>query len=518
MSQDTQDSLPIEIDNFVSPNAAIAVDSDDGMDLEMDALVAQENADADDYARDMAEREAATAVEAPTMDFADIASESATNAAVQGSGSLADGTMRAVGFSNAQGYVTALANGVKRATADSYLATLKLAYGYNGAQLGALKVTIIPETVLPVGAGIVHAATGPDIFSRGYKAPGTQVAAPTSVVAVITPGTLIANLLQDRKGKIFGAGRADRRATHRSRTELVAALETIGRTDLAPRLKTSKAQFGEVMRSLNAPGQKMKAWNVTRADLKKACQEWPEDLASRWCVGVLDGTDALGSLGDKVLIADLTEANEIRFVGGSDTLRQTVTEAFTSRIGEQTYNATDILNWFRRVMSEEFHMVQWASFMFIPGNEDQTVPVVAFVNAMRPVMSRSIGEIDAVTGEGLLNGLAEGLHDELCEISDRYDLACDLARKRDRAKLLKANPAASDVELELCERRAVVLPEAATALVRALSEKADKVQGYETMLGSDAVKPVRALLASLRATIEPLCDSTSAMAAVIELD
>jgi hypothetical protein len=436
----------------------------------------------------------------------------------QVSGSLADGTMRAVGFSTAEGYVTALANGVKRATADSYLATLRLAYGYNGAQLGALKVTIIPEVALPVGPGIVHMPTGPDIFSKGYKAPGTQVATEAAVVAVITPGTLIANLLQDRKGKIFGAGRADRRATHRTRAELVAALETIGRADLAPRLKTSKAQFGEVMRSLNAPGQKMKAWNVTRADVRKACQEWPADLASRWCVGVLDGTDSLGSLGDKVLIADLTEANEIRFIGGSDTLRQKVTEAFTARIGEQTYNATDILNWFRAVMTSEFHMVQWASFMFIPGNEEQTGPVCAFVNALRGVMSRSIGEIDAVTGEGLLHGLAEGLSDEISEIEERYELACDLARKRDRAKLLKANPAASDVELELCERRAVVLPEAATSLVRALNEKADKVKGYETMLGTEVVKPVRDAIASLRATLEPLCDSTSAMAAVIELD
>jgi hypothetical protein len=110
------------------------------------------------------------------------------------------------------------------------------------------------------------------------------------------------------------------------------------------------------------------------------------------------------------------------------------------------------------------------------------------------------------------------LSDEISEIEERYELACDLARKRDRAKLLKANPAASDVELELCERRAVVLPEAATSLVRALNEKADKVKGYETMLGTEVVKPVRDAIASLRATLEPLCDSTSAMAAVIELD
>jgi hypothetical protein len=356
-------------------------------------------------------------------------------------------------------------------------------------------------------------------MARG-ETPATVVpATPATPVAVaaITPGTLIASLLQDRSGKIFSAGRSDRRATHRGRTEIVQALGTVGRGDLAPRIKTNKAQFGEVMRGLNAPGLRMRAWNVTRRDVQKQGQEWPADLASRWCVGVLDGTDALGSLGEKVLIADLLTSNEIRFTGGNDAMHQKVSEAFAARMGDQTYNATDLLNWFRSLMQEEFHAVQLAGMIFVPGNAEATGPVCALVNALRPVLSRSIVEIDAVTGQGLFQGLAEGLQDEISEVSDAYDLACDLARKRDRAKVLKATPNASEADLELAERRAVVLPEAATSLLRRLNEKSDKVQGYETLIGSDYMAPVRAMIADLRAKIEPLCDSTASMAANIEL-
>lgn len=356
--------------------------------------------------------------------------------------------------------------------------------------------------------------------ARGVQAPAPVAANPApqaTVVAAVTPGTLIAALLQDRNGKIFSAGRADRRATHRSRTEVVAALASIGRADLAPRLKTNKAQFGEVMRGLNAPGLRMRAWNVTRRDVQKAGQEWPADLASRWCVGVLDGTDALGSLGEKVLIADLLENNEIRFTGGNDTMHQKVNEAFAARMGEQTYNATDLLNWFRKTM-EEFYAVQFAGMIFVPGNAEATGPVCAFVNAMRPVLSRTIAEIDAVSGQGLIDGLAQGLLEEIEEIEAAYELHCDLARKRDRAKVLKATPNASEADLELAERRAVVLPEAAGSILRRINEKSDKVRGYETMLGTDALRKVRALMADLRAKVEPLCDGTSAMAAAIELD
>lgn len=512
--------IPDFIELDMTPAQAVADASDDnGIDLELDALPVAEPVS---EAQAMLDARDDGNPQPPAPDFADIAAESSANASVASAGSLNAGSMAYVGFTTAEGYVTALAHGVKQATADSYKSTLRSRYGYTDEQIAALTVSIIPESDLPVGPGIVHMPTGPSIFDlpraqrTGLPVAQAEPATP-AVVAAITPGTLIANLLRDRNGKIFSTGRADRRATHRSRAELVAALATVERTDLAPRIKTNKAQFGEVMRGLNAPGLRMRAWNVTRRDVQKQGQEWPEDLASRWCVGVLDGTDALGSLGEKVLIADLLETNEIRFTGGNDAMRQKVSEAFTARIGDQVYNATDLLNWFRRVMLEEFHAVYLAGMIFVPGNVEATAPVCGMIRALKPVMSRQIVEIDAVTGEGLLAGLAEGLQDEIQEIQDAYDLACDLARKRDRAKVLKATPNAAEADLELAERRAKVLPEAAGSLLRRINEKTDKVNGYETMLGSDVIKPVRDMIKSLRETIEPLCDSTSAMAANIEL-
>jgi hypothetical protein len=552
MTQDT-DMAPnlIEINNFVSPNAANDAPDDTGMDLEMDFPVAAvEVMDALAAHAPVATipngwTVAETGTETPVVvdalpveidsgttleaDLTTIAAQGTANALGQASGSLAAGTMRGVGFSNAQGYVTALANGVKQGTADLYKRTLASTYAYTAEQIAALTITIIPEGDLPVSMNpvVIDARVNGviPVFNRATRqaqqaALPTQTTTPetTAIQAAITPGTLIANLLQDRSGKIYLVGRSDRRATHRTRTELVAALSTVARADLAPRLKTSKAQFGEVMRGLNAPGLRMRAWNVTRRDVQKAGQEWPADLASRWCVGVLDGTDALGSLGEKVLIADLLVNNEIRFTGGNDAMHQKVNEAFSARIGEEVYNATDVLNWFRRMMQDEYHTVSVASGIFVPGNAEQTATVSAMVAALRPVMSRSIVEIDAVTGQGLLMGLAEGLADEVSEIAEAFDTAQEKARDRDRAKLLKATPNASQDEIDLAMARAVVLPEAAATFVRRLNDKTDRVTGYEFMIGTDLVKPVRAAIAALRAKVEPLCDATSLMGANIELD
>jgi hypothetical protein len=88
-----------------------------------------------------------------------ISAEGASNAAGSGAGSMAGGQLAYAGFTSAAGYVTALANGVKAGTAESYRATLRSRFGYTPEQLAALQVTIIAESALPVGAGITHAPT-----------------------------------------------------------------------------------------------------------------------------------------------------------------------------------------------------------------------------------------------------------------------------------------------------------------------------------------------------------------------
>jgi hypothetical protein len=477
----TPDFLEIETDNFVSPNAANDMPEDGFIPLDMgtDAPVAPGWTVAE------------TSVEAPAA----LASNplAIETSVVTGPVSGAFGTIRAV--------ETPVTGSTHPLDTNPTMVTHE---GPDVFQARRLALGLPANARLPAPTVMRNAVT--------TNAP----VATQTVIAAITPGTLIANLLKDGKGKIFLIGRSDRRATHRTRTEIIAALATVDRADLAPRIKTSKAQFGEVMRGLNAPGQRMKAWNVTRADLKRKGEEWPEGLASRWCVGLLDGSDALGSLGEKVLIADLMENNEIRFYGGNDTLHQKVSDAFVARVGEEMYNATDVLNWFRRMMADNFCTVEMSGAIFVPGNEQATESVCGMIAALKPVMSRSITTIDAVSGQGLFDGLAQGLLDEVTEIQESYHDACERAIERDKAKLLKSNPDATEADLDLVARRAVVLPEAAGTYVRRLNEKSDRVNGYETMLGTEAVAPVRALIASLRATIEPLCDSTSAMAANIE--
>lgn len=522
----TPDFIEIETDNFVSPNAASDVPDDDFIPLDMDTPV----------------MEAATETSAMPEEtpVADTNMLGIATAVVAGdvAGSLASGTMRGVGFSDAAGYVTALANGVKAATAESYKQTLR--QWMTQADIDALPVTLIPEgTTLAVDTNptvITH--EGPNAFQQRRIDAGlapnarmvahpvhTQATAPVAptTAPLLTPGTLIAGLVADGRGIVVSPGRADRRHTLRGATEITVGLgEQFAH--LAPRIKTNRAQFGETMRMLNASG--FKAWAITRNDVKKAGQDWPQDLVARWCVGQLDGSASLESLGEKVLVADLLRSDEIRFTGGSDTLRQKVVDAFVTRIGERTFNATDMLNWFRATLASEFYAVTWGGFAYIPGNAEQTATVRAFIGAVRGLLGRSVAVGEVTSDEGLRKGLGEGLLDEVSEILEAFDLAQEKARERDRAKcergLKQAGiPTDSDTavqQMDLAAKRAVVLPEAAGTFVRRLNDTADRIAGYAVMLGDDSVKEAKELLAFLRATIEPLCDSTSLMGANIELD
>src|SRR5258706_12792913 len=118
-----------------------------------------------------------------------------------------------------------------------------------------------------------------------------------------------------------------------------------------------KAQFGEVMQGLIGNG--FRAWSVTRKDVSKAGEVWPTDVVSRWIVGTLDGGADLGKLGDKELVAELTRDGEIRFVGGSRSLRERLTREFEARVTEQSYNATALLDCLSSAVAKDHHAFHW---------------------------------------------------------------------------------------------------------------------------------------------------------------
>lgn len=60
-------------------------------------------------------------------------------------GSLRDGTLRGVGYSSAQGYIDALARGVKQSTADEYKRILRGTYGMISAVVDAFPCAVMDE-------------------------------------------------------------------------------------------------------------------------------------------------------------------------------------------------------------------------------------------------------------------------------------------------------------------------------------------------------------------------------------
>jgi len=468
--------------------------------------------------------------DAPSLEaaLASIVSPVTGNAA----GSLTDGTMRGVGFSSAEGYVTALANGVPAHTAESYKRTLASQYGFTTEQIAALTVNVIAQNNLPVGTGtIVAPPEGTlNVFQQrrvdAGLAPNARMRAPvhatittpTPTVPEIDRGILpreqiLRDLAEQSPGTLITVARAQRRATHVPRSVIANALAGTEFADMAPRVKSDKRQFGEVMRGLNS--QEFRTWAITRRDVQKTGQEWPESLVARWCMGALDGSDQLGTLGEKVLIADLLDNGEIRFTGGSDVLRQKVIDAFAQRMGEAILTATDLLTWFRdRVLPEFFHAFDCAGAIYVPGNPERLERFLALVS---PHMSRRITLWDMVSGKKLSDSLMQGLIQMLDEIEADYGTDCEKAVEREQNKVRKQNPDHTDEDLALAARRAVVLPERAGTYLRRLNDAQCYLDGLKKLLGDDTAS-IRARLTGIRGVIEPLCDATSAMGAAIELD
>lgn len=445
-----------------------------------------------------------------------LAAAAALGGAGTTAGSMAGGQLAGAGYTSAAGYVTALAHGVKAATADSYRQTLRMQYGYTAEQIAALTVTLIVESALPVGAGVVHAPVGvavhdmtpaqvranfarPVVLSAEQKAAAEQAA-----LAAPMKATLLHGLVESGRGLVVSPGRAQHGVVCPA-SDLRAALALIDRDDLAPRIKSSVAQFGTVMGALNGNG--LRSWAAKRREAAATGESWPADVVSRWIVGTLNGGGQLGSLGDKELIAELTTAGEVQFTGGNAVLRGSVTEAFAVRVAEQAYNATDLLAWFRRVLRTAFHGVEWGGFTYCPGRKEQVAPIRAFIAAIKPLLGRTIGVGEAITDEGMTEGIGESFNDEIVAVERAYTVAKSAAANREYSKAHKAGLPAADCEL--AGKRAVVLSDAAGSRLDDLRTIATKIDGFAPMLGELTTKALRARIAALTAILTPLIDASS---------
>jgi hypothetical protein len=447
-------------------------------------------------------------------DLTGIATEGASNAAGTTLGSMAGGQLRGVGFSTAQGYVTALAHGVKQATAESYKSILRRAYHYTQAQIDALTVTIIPESTLPVGVGITHtpSVNAMDMTAAQRRALWKTTATPTAQNATEIAraetraaetrsdemrSMLIAGLVADGMGIVIAPGDAHR-GVSQERAPLVAALTEAGFRDLAPGVKSNKAQFGAVMQTLNGGGLR------TRAAKKKHATAWPADVASRWIVDRPNDAAVLGSAGDKELIAELTADDEIRFVGGTTELRERVVAAFDERIDGERYTASDLLGWLKRKLHNEFYAVKSDGFIYCPGSDEHCTKIRNFVNAALPFLGRGIGVGELASKAGMADGIARTLSAEIAAVRKAYENNKADAGKAAARKALES--CLGTAEQELAARRADASPEAAANRVKDLSKVAARVEGFRELIGPKAHAPLKVAVDELRALLNSLCD------------
>lgn len=566
------DMIEIEIDNFVSPNAANDVPNDDFVALEIDAAPVA------------TVPEATTPTVETTTEHATLASAlTAMVAPVTGdtSGSLTSGTMAYVGFTSADGYVTALANGVKQATADSYKATLRHSYGFTTEQIDALTVTIIPEsTGLANGDATATVVThdGPNVFEARRLARGLTENARIAPTAVHAPAATAPapggheDILPDFDGSIvvesiterlhglslhYGPCQIPRHTI--ARDVVIDLLTNAGFADCIPAIRTGNAQLRKVMNSLNSAmartaredDLRLKTWNVTKKDCDRMVAQghtemaWPANLDSRWCVGLLDAGTELGSMGSKELVVSLVEvtdenggtALEVQFSGGTERMRRAVTERFDALYGTSALNVTDLIQWYVATLQTKFNAIRQGFKLLIPGtehNQDNMARAERFMQVLQgsnvygpsPIMGRRL-DCDKVTSrqgatwESFCLNVGAGMVEDVRALGQDFAMALKLSQDRARANVPDG---ASEADIELAVRRAVIGSDrensAARGLLARLTALAARARDSVSLIGRTHAKAAIDACEALRAEWVGKChaDSTSSMMAQIELD
>jgi hypothetical protein len=262
------------------------------------------------------------------------------------SGSLADGTMRGVGFSTAQGYVTALANGVKQATAAHYVGILRGQYGYTDTQIAALTVTVIAESALPVGAGIVHDHTVNGKTALDLRREAAVEAA--KVIRETADATTLALaqrlIVDDSPDAWWEIGWTGMGAGNITRGELVAAT---GSDELAPKVKVDSTALTRTIHCLRGTHD---------ADMVTTR---PVGVKVRWQIGRGQQHAAyVGAEYGKVLaIVDLNSDGTLTFDGDATIADEVRTEYNRIRSTEELQPG-DVTAWLSSVLRSQHGAVR----------------------------------------------------------------------------------------------------------------------------------------------------------------
>jgi hypothetical protein len=425
-----------------------------------------------------------------------ISGESTSNAAVAALGSMAGGQLAGVGFTTAQGYVDALAHGVKRATADSYLATLATRYQYTTAQLAALTVTIIPETVLPVGDGIAHTFEGPSVFdeARAKRHEAAQALRKTRDAAAVAFAQTFTTTAADVDAwwEIGWDGHGSI-----TRGELLAA---VGR---APEPKVPETQLGRTMDSL-------------RRTHDCALVQPPAGIRRRWQIGRgAQHTAFVGSEYGRVLaIVDLLPDGTLRWEGDAG-ISAEVRAEYERLTADEVLRPGDVTSWLGQILRYQYGARRSAhNFLVPPARRDEARELCTKLSSVWARGSWVYGRMNADgTAEvgkfvtdvaSILGALLVAASDEIAAAEQLWQATVDAAAKK--GEKVGARAAANALTRHDGERPA-----------DGLSARIDGLR----ILGDSALAPLRARVAALRASIiaavDEAADGTALRAAMLEL-
>lgn len=430
-------------------------------------------------------------------------------------GSQAQGVRRGVGFSTAEGYVQALAQGVKQRTADEYKRILRSQFNMPQVEINALPVTILPETMGDANVPsklVTHTpTTGKHVGEMTREEARAHLAANSPAAQALAKKaaeeakareladslqiTAIAGLVASGEGLLVSPGPAQQ-AVALPHDDLRETLESIGRGDLLPKVKSNKSQFGQIMTEFNGNG--LKSWAVTRQAVREKGDKWPADVTSRWVVMQLDGSASLGSAGDKLVVAELHRDDTVTFVGGTEALRARVKSEFVARTNEKTLDTTYLRSWFVSTLHKEFHAIANGGFLLVPGTKDQTMPCAAFIAAVEPLMGRSIGVGEAVNTHSMCGNIVRTLDADIGKVQKDYDLACKVAGEQ--ARKAAAKEGLDEAAQTKAAERATPSVEVAGRLLKELNAVKVRVEGYAPML-LDKIEPLRVKMRALDETL-----------------
>jgi hypothetical protein len=451
-------------------------------------------------------------VDAVSESLRDIVAASRHNSSVQGIGSLAGGQLQGIGFSNKEGYITAIRNGVPGRTHAEYMTVLRSRYGMTTADIAALALPgPMTPTALPDGPGIKHVPTGPSVFDRprsertfvvGPKANDVVEAAP---IVKLEHGQLIAGATAEGHGVLVGwqgQGKLSRGA-------LVAAIETLGvRVPLAT---SARAQAGRVMGELNGLGYVVRVAREARAV-----------NTTIWTIGRVNHKSLVGSeLGEVTMRATLHPDGSITTDGGGG-LAEQVQAKYKTLVEGEIYQAADITGWLVRTLMIGYDAVRFGVGWYVPARH------AAAAGELCATVSKIWGSdwivpaLPVATSDQLRDGIVRGLTDEVASLLHKLATERNTAQVayEDRVATHKAN------QQDLMIGRGDIGPKRAASFLVELRAIGARMVAYGQILGEERVKlasdSVRAAVVELESVLSDDFSGISArFAAVwdeIELD